>query len=108
MDGRSGNYGTFHNDMCMLYLHCSSIAVYLNDCEFALNYYETALEHFLEFKQVQRNSKLTAPLVSEAKNYSPSIVLLDREWFEEHMQSFPAECVEAIKNNPKYASIFAQ
>ncbi len=94
--------------MCMLYLHCSSIAVYLNDCEFALNYYETALEHFLEFKQVQRNSKLTAPLVNGAKNYSPSIVLLDREWFEEHMQSFPAECAEAIRNNPKYASIFAQ
>lgn len=103
-----GNYGTFHNDMCMLYLHCSSIAVCLNDSELAFNYYETALDHFLKFKQIPRNSKLTAPLVSEAKNYSPSIVLLDREWFEEHMQSFPAECVEAIRNNPKYASIFAQ
>lgn len=103
-----GNYGIFHNDMCMIYLNCSSIAIHLNDSERALHYYETALDHFLEFKQVQRISQFTAPLVNKAKNYNPIIVLLDREWFEEHMQSFPAECTDAIRNNPKYASIFAQ
>lgn len=103
-----GNYEIFHNDMCMIYLNCSSIAVHLNDSECALNYYGIALDHFLEFKQAQRISQFTAPLVNKAKNYNPITVLLDRKWFEEHMQSFPAECTEAIKNNPKYASIFAQ
>ncbi len=103
-----GNCGIFHNDMCMLYLNCSSIAVHLEDFERALNYCEIALDHFLEFKQIQRISPFTAPLVDKAKNYRPSIVLLDREWFEEHMQSFPAELIDAIRNNPKYASIFAQ
>ncbi|MCM1117799.1 MAG: helix-turn-helix domain-containing protein [bacterium] len=103
-----GNYGMYHNDMCMLYLHCSSIAVHLNDSERALSYYEVALDHFLEFKQIQRMPQLTAPLINKAKDYRPSIVLLDREWFEEHMQAFPVECVDAIKNNPKYAAIFAQ
>lgn len=102
-----GNCGIFHNDICMLYLNCSSIALHLSDSERALNYYEIALEHFLAFKQVQKLSPFTAPLVDKAKNYRPSIVLLDREWFEEHMQSFPGEFVDAIKNNPKYASIFA-
>lgn len=103
-----GNCGIFHNDMCMLYLHCSSIAVHLDDSERALDYYQIALDHFLEFKQVQGFFPFTAPLVHKAKNYRPSIVLLDREWFEEHMQSFPAECVDTIRNNPKYASIFTQ
>ncbi len=82
-----GNCGIFHNDICMLYLNCSSIALHLNDSERALNYYEIALEHFLAFKQVRKISPFTAPLVDKAKNYRPSIVLLDREWFEEHMQS---------------------
>ncbi len=103
-----GNCGIIHNDMCMLYLYCSSIAIHLNDSERALNYYETALDHFLEWKQVQGISQFTAPLVDKAKNFRPSVVLLNREWFEEHMQSFPAECADAIKNNPKYAAIFAQ
>lgn len=103
-----GNCGMYHNDMCMLYLNCSSIAVHLNDTERALNYYEIALDHFLEFKQLQRMPQLTASLVSKAKNYRPSIVLLDREWFEEHMQAFPVECKDAIRNNPKYAAIFTQ
>lgn len=103
-----GNYGILHNDMCMLYLNCSSIAVRLNDSERALNYFQIALDHFLEFQQVQGISQLTAPLVNKAKNYRPSIVLLNREWFDEHMQSFPAEFADAIRNNPKYTSIFSQ
>lgn len=102
-----GNCGIFHNDMCMLYLNCSSIAVHLKDSGRALDYYGTALDHFLEFKQAQ-GLQLTAPLVSKAKDYRPVIARLDREWFEEHMQSFPVECTEAIKSNPKYAAIFAQ
>lgn len=101
------NYGMFHNDMCMLYLNCSSLAVHLQDTERALRYYETALDHFLEFPKVQKDAQLTAPLVKNAKDYQPSIVKLDREWFEEHMQAFPTECAEAIKYNPRYAAIFA-
>lgn len=104
---KDGNCGIYHNDMCMLYLNCSSVAVYLHDTERALHYYETALDHFLEFPKVQKDAQLTAPLVKNAKDYNPSIVKLDREWFEEHMQTFPTECAEAIKNNPKYAAIFA-
>lgn len=104
---KDGNCGIFHNDMCMLYLHCSSIAVHLNDSKRALDYYQIALDHFLEFKQVQGICPFTAPLVDKAKSYKPSIVLLNREWFEEHLQAFPAECVNTIRNNPKYAAIFA-
>lgn len=101
------NYGMFHNDMCMLYLNCSSLAVHLQDTERAQRYYETALDYFLEFPKVQKDAQLTAPLVKNAKDYQPSIVKLDREWFEEHMQAFPTECAEAIKDNPRYAAIFA-
>lgn len=63
--------------------------------------------NFLEFPKVQKDAQLTAPLVKNAKDCQPSIVKLDREWFEEHMQAFPTECAEAIKNNPRYAAIFA-
>ena len=103
-----GNYGIYHNDMCMLYLNCSSIAVALNESERALKYFETALEHFLGFRQVCERTRFAAPLINKAKNYKPSIVRMDCKWFEEHMQSFPAECVETIRSNPKYASIFAR
>lgn len=102
-----GNYGVMHNDMCMIYCRCSSIAAHLNDFERALNYYETALDHFLAFKQVRGIPRFTAPLVNKAKHYNPSIVLPGREWFEENMQFFPVEYADAIRSNPKYASIFA-
>lgn len=103
-----GNYGIYHNDICMLYIHCSSIANHLHDSEHALRYCEIALDHFLEFKQVQGVSRFTASLVIQVKNHSPSIVLLDRDWFEQHLQSFPAECADAIRCNPRYAAIFSQ
>lgn len=103
-----GNYKIYHNDMCVLYLYCSSIAARLHDSELAMHYCEAALDHFLKFKQIQGITPLTAPLVRKAKNYRPSIVLLSREWFEEHMQSFPAENADAIRNDPRYAAIFAQ
>lgn len=105
---QDGNYGIYHNDMCMLYLSCSSIAVHLQDIKCALQYYERALDHFLAFSNIQKEPQLTASLVKDAKDYHPSIVQLDRAWFEEHMQTFPTECAEAMKSNPKYAVIFAQ
>lgn len=104
-----GNCGIYHNDLCMLYLNCASIAAHLKDSERALHYYETALDHFLAFKQVWGTGTpgFTAALIDKARNYSPSIVQMDREWFEEHMQSLPAECADAVRNNPRYAPIFA-
>ena len=103
-----GNYGIYHNDMCMLNLHCSSIARALNDFGSALDYFETALEHYLVFRQVEGRTRFTAPLLDKAKNYDLGIILLNRKDFEEEMQDFPAECADAIRNNPRSAEIFAQ
>ncbi|MDE6674732.1 MAG: helix-turn-helix domain-containing protein, partial [Acetatifactor sp.] len=104
-----GNFGMHHNDMCMLYLRCSSAAIHLNDSERALNYLEIALDHFVAFEQTKDMRQFTAPLVSKVKKNCVFIIFkLNRELFENHMQDLPAECVDAIKNNPKYASIFAQ
>ncbi len=103
-----GNFGMHHNDMCMIYLRCSSAASHLNDFERALNYLEIALDHFFAFEQTRDMRQFTAPLVSKVKrNCVFSLFALNRELFEDHMQALPAECVDAIRNNPKYASIFA-
>lgn len=105
------NYGGFHNDLCMLYLRCSLIAVRLNDSEHALNYFEIALDHFIEFKKFKQEQgffQFTAPLVGKVKSIETSFFALDRKFFEHHMQSLPAECTDEIKSNPKYSSIFAQ
>ena len=103
-----GNFGMHHNDMCMLYLRCSSAAIHLNDFEHALDYLEIALDHSIAFEQTKDMRQFTAPLVSKVKrNCVFSICVLNRKLFEDHMQALPAECVDAIKNNPKYASIFA-
>ena len=94
--------------MCMLYLRCSSAAIHLNDPERALDYLEIALDHSIAFEQTREMRQFTAPLVSKVtKNCVLSIFVLTRELFEYHMQDLPVECVDAIKNNPKYASIFA-
>ena len=83
--------------------------VKLEDSQRALKYFEMGLEHFLEFKKVWGRTQFAAPLINKAKNYGPSIVLLDRKWIEEeYMQSFLPECADAIKNNPRYASIFSE
>ena len=89
-------------------LNCASIEIELNNSEHALKYLESGLEHYLEFRNIRERIQFEAPLINKVKNYSPSIVLMDRKWLEDCMQSFPAECVNAIKNNPKYASIFTQ
>ncbi len=105
-----GNFGMHHNDMCMLYLRCSSASIHLNDSERALNYFEIALDHCIKFNQVMKMPqmpKFTAPLVSKAKSCVTEVCTLDRKLFEDHMQEFPAEYVETIRNNPKYATIFA-
>ena len=106
-----GNFGMHHNDMCMLYLRCSSASIHLNDSERALSYFEIALDHCIKFNQVMKMPqmpKFTAPLVSKAKSCVTEILTMDRKLFEGHMQEFPAEYVEAIRNNPKYATIFNQ
>lgn len=104
-----GNYGSFHNDICMLYVSCSAIAVRLNDSEHALKYYETALDHFIQWEhfarsnQLREGHQLTAPLISKVKSGAASFTVIDREWTE---QRIPAACADAIRNNPKYAAIF--
>ena len=103
-----GNFGMHHNDMCLLYLGCSTAAIHLNDSERAVHYFEIALEHSIKFNNIKERPQFTAPLVSKAGNCITSLCMLSRELFEYRMQSFPAECVDAIRNNPKYASIFAQ
>lgn len=106
-----GNFGSFHNDICMLYVSCSSIAVQLNDAERALQYYETAWEHFMQWdhfaksNQLRESHPLTAPLVCKAKNGAASFTVIDREWME---QRIPAAYADAVRNNPKYASFFAE
>ncbi|HBA47256.1 MAG TPA: hypothetical protein DDY31_19950 [Lachnospiraceae bacterium] len=101
-----GNYCIFHNDMCVLYLRSSSAAVHLNDSERALHYFETALEHFLAFKEIREISQFTAPLVCKAKKLRPSIFIVERGELEELMQLFPAEYADRIRQNPRYASVF--
>ncbi|MDE6320074.1 MAG: hypothetical protein K2M22_10335, partial [Lachnospiraceae bacterium] len=106
-----GNFGMHHNDMCMLYLRCSSASVQLHDSEHALKYLEIALDHFIKFNQIMKMPQMpqfTAPLVSKAKSCVTEIFMLDRKLIEDHMQEFPAECVDAIRNNPKYASLLAE
>lgn len=103
-----GNLGILHNDMCMLYLRCSSAAIYLNDPERALHYIEIALDHFVKYKQIRETHRFTAPLVSKAKNCVTTAFVLDRELVEGHMQALPVEGADAIRNNPRYASIFTQ
>ncbi|MBD5117180.1 MAG: helix-turn-helix transcriptional regulator [Ruminococcaceae bacterium] len=102
-----GNYGDFHNHLCMLYLRCSLVAARLNDSEHSLNYFEIALDHFIEFKQERGSFQFTASLVSKVKSRVTALFELDRELFEQHIQYLPAECADAIKNNPKYSLIFA-
>lgn len=104
-----GNYGIYHNDVCMLYLNCSSLAKKLGDSELSVKYFEIGLEHFLGYKKIRKRTQFAAPLINKAKNYGPSIVLLDRKWIEEeYMQSFSPEYADAIRNNPRYAPIFAE
>ncbi|MDE7298866.1 MAG: hypothetical protein K2N94_08550, partial [Lachnospiraceae bacterium] len=104
----NGEYGIYHNDMSELYLNCSSVAIELNDPERALKYLEIGLDHYLEFRKTREKIPFEAPLINRAKNYRPGIVLLRRKDFEDYMQSFSPECVDAIRNNPRYAPLLAE
>lgn len=108
-----GNYGVLHSDLCRLYLRCFSIAGGLNDFESALNYFDTAFNHFVQFRQLLENQGLknfqyTASLVSQVKEPKISFANLDPKNLEWYTGQLPAELMDKIRSNPKYAPMFAQ
>ncbi len=83
-----GNFGMHHNDMCMLYLRCSSAAIQLNDVERALKYLEMALDHFIKFNQIMKMPQMpqfTASFFNKAKNCVTDTFVLHRKLIKYHM-----------------------
>ena len=103
-----GNCGKFHSDLCMLYLRCSVASVHLKDFDSASGYFDVAFDHFTKYKQERKNFHFTALLVEKAGNTAIGVVVLNREIFELYMKSLPDELADTIRNEPKYAPIFAE
>lgn len=117
-------YG-FHSDFCFIDMRCVRIAANIGDYEAAMNYFDSAFEHYTKFKQ-WRNEKLkkweerkneirkngnsnehfTSLLLKSVKLAYYEVIVCEPEFLEMAIRSFPEEKKKIIKENPKYSCVF--
>lgn len=104
-----GNCGAVHSDLCMIYSDCAIITSRLKDFKGAMNYFDIAFDHLTKFNQLSDVEKhqYTAPLVSKVKDINGRFVISQENW-KGWMECIPKEFADAIRENPKYSSIFSQ
>ena len=105
-----GHFGMFHNDLCSLYLRAATVCVKKGDGEKALSYFDTAVTHDLAYREAwnRKEGKPTAPLLCRAVELPSRYIMRNGSFYKNLLSTLPEEIANAIRGNPKYASIFEE
>lgn len=117
-------YG-FHSDFCFIDIKCVRIADKIGDYEAAMDYFDSAFEHYVKFEQWKNGkSKKLEELNDESrkdgnsdehftslllKSVNPAnckVFVFEPRFLEMAIHSFPEEKKKIIIENPKYSYIF--
>lgn len=117
-------YG-FHSDLCFINMECVKIANNIGEHETAMDYFDSAFEHYIKFEQwkngkiqkwEERNDEsrkngdsdehFTSSLLRSVDPSSLKVIVCEPSFLEMAIDSFPEEKKKKIKNNPKYSCIF--
>ena len=106
-------YG-FHSDLCFIDMKCVRIAVNIGDYEAAVDYFDSAFEHYVKFenwkngKRKNENSDehFTSSLLKSVNPASSKVFACEPSFLEMAIDSFPEEKKKVIIENPKYSCIF--
>lgn len=106
-DGRCGLY---HYEMGQMYQVLADQEVGRGDLPNFLAFFDKAFDHFDAYVHLCDDGDFayTAPLVSamEPETENKQIVISDKVW-EEYLHHWPENILSELRQNPKYASLFA-
>ena len=105
-----GNFGMFHNDLCLLYRRAAVICAKKGDCGKALAYFDAAYEHHLGYLESweKKENKPTAPLIRHAVEIPHRYILYSNGNIKDFVSTLPDEIANAIREDPKYEAIFKE
>ena len=117
-------YG-FHSDLCFIDLTCVKIADNIGDYEAAMDYFDSAFEHYIKFEQLKNGKRkkweelndesrndgnsdehFTSSLLKSVNPASFKVIVCEPKFLEMAIHSFPKEKKQIITENPKYSCIF--
>ena len=117
-------YG-FHSDLCFLDMTCVRIAANMEDYEAAIDYFDSAFEHYAKFEQLKNRKRkewearnhdgkkhencdehFTSSLLKSVNPASFHVNVCEQRFLEMAIHSFPEEKKRIITDNPKYSCIF--
>lgn len=117
-------YG-FHSDLYFIDIRCVSIADKIGDYEAAMDYFDSAFEHYIRFEQLKNRKRkeweelndecrkvgtsdehFTSSLLKSVNPASCKVFVCEPRFLEMAIHSFPEEKKKIIIENPKYSCIF--
>lgn len=117
-------YG-FHSDLCFIDMKCVRIADKIGDYEVAMDYFDSAFEHYIKFEQWKNGKRkkweelndesgkdgnsdeyFTSSLLKSVNTASCKVIVCEPRFLEMAIHSFPEEKKKIIIENPKYSCIF--
>ena len=112
-------YG-YYSDLCFIDMKCVKIAGNIGDYEAAMDYFDSAFEHYTKFEQWKKceewndedrknensDEYFTSPLLKSVNSAGHKVFLSEPRFLEMAIRSFPEEKKKIIIDNPKYSCIF--
>lgn len=117
-------YG-FHSDLCFIDMECVKIANNIGDHKAAMDYFDSAFEHYIKFEQwkngkikkwEERNDEsikigdsdehFASSLLRSVDPAGHKVIVYEPSFLEKAVSSFPEEKKKMITENPKYSCIF--
>jgi len=114
-------YG-FHSDLCFIDMQCVRIANNIGAYESAIDYFDSAFEHYIKFEQCKNikqeelndesrkngnsDERFASSLLKSVNPAGFKVIVCEPKFLEMAVHSFPKEQKKLIKENPKYSCIF--
>lgn len=117
----------YYNDLCFIDFQRAKIACNIKDYDAALQYYDLAFDQCMKaeswIKRVREQNedamdrKIRQPLENQhfgtaiLRNVNPNgetVMLFEKKFLVERLNSFPVAIAQQIKNNPKYRGVFEE
>lgn len=114
-------YG-FHSDLCFIDMECVRIANNIGAYESAMDYFDSAFEHYIKFEQCKNKKQeelnddsrkngngdehFTSSLLKSVNPAGRKVTVCEPKFLEMAIHSFPDEKKKMITENPKYSCIF--
>ena len=102
------DYGMFNSDMCQFYLRAADKYADHGEKQRAIECFDLAMQHRDAYKESwERNeNKPSSPFLSSAVTLPRCYIMINDAFIRNHLSTYPEDIANAIREDPKYASVF--